>query len=193
MDYLASMYIDNELNLDEKIQFVDKIHSLPVFYDDTRALLLQEKLLRVPTPANRLPARPPQPSKPPLWVKSIFKPLIYATSGFALAGLLLFILVTLPSGPAPSGPGPMVNRFVIYEPAAHQVELTGSFTDWQRTPLQRVGTSGYWELTLPVPSGEHRFSYILDGDRQMADPTVPRREKDDFGGENSILNVEARV
>jgi 1,4-alpha-glucan branching enzyme len=87
----------------------------------------------------------------------------------------------------------MVNRFVVYEPAANQVELTGSFTGWQRTPLQRIGTSGYWELTLPVPSGEHRFSYILDGDRQMADPTVPRRENDDFGGENSILNVEARV
>jgi len=188
MDYLSSMYIDNEMNLDEKIQFVDKIHSKPVFYQDTRALLLQEKLLRAPTPTNRLPARPPQPSKSIAWVKSIFNPLSYAAGGFALAGLLLFSLMSPHRVPTQS-----VNRFVIYEPAAYQVELTGSFTDWQRTPLQRVGTSGYWELTLPVPFGEHRFAYILDGDRQMADPTVPRREKDDFGGENSILNVEARV
>lgn len=190
MDYLSSMYIDNELSLDEKIQFVDRIHSQPLFYEDTRALLLQEKLLRLPTPmpAARLPVRPPLPSRAAHGLRSIFKPLIYAAAGFAAASLLLFSLMTTQNGSTQS-----LNRFVIYEPAAHQVELTGSFTDWRRTPLQRVGNSGYWELTLPVPAGEHRFTYILDGTRQMADPTVPGREKDDYGGENSILNVEARV
>jgi hypothetical protein len=184
------MYIDNELNLDEKIQFVDGVYSQPAFYEDTRALLVQEKLLRLstPMPEARLLARPPLPSRAAQRFRSAFKPLIYAAAGFVAASLLLFSLMTPQGGPTKS-----VNRFVIYEPAAHQVELTGSFTDWRRTPLQRLGNSGYWELTLPVPAGEHRFAYILDGTRQMADPTVPGREKDDYGGENSILNVEARV
>ena len=59
MDYLSSMYIDNELDLDEKVVFVDKVHSDPPFYRDTRALLLQEKLLRMPPDTSMLPVRPP--------------------------------------------------------------------------------------------------------------------------------------
>jgi len=188
MDYLASMYIDNEMNLDEKLQFIDRIHSQPVFCEDTRALLLQEKMLRLPTETMLLPARPPLAASAGQWWRALFKPLIYAGVGFTAASLLLFSLMTTRS--APMTPA---SRFVIYEPAAHQVELAGSFTDWQRTPLRPVGDSGYWELTLPVPVGEHRYAYILDGTRQMADPTLPGREKDDFGGENSILNVEAKV
>ena len=59
--------------------------------------------------------------------------------------------------------------------------------------MQRLGASGYWELRLPVPAGEHRFAYILAGQKRMADPTLPAVERDDFGGENSILNVEVRI
>ena len=73
------------------------------------------------------------------------------------------------------------------------MELAGTFTDWQRKPMKRIGDSGYWELRLDLHSGEHRFSYILDGSQQVADPTLPGKEKDDFGGENSILSVEVRA
>ena len=187
MDYLSSMYIDNELDLDEKVQFVDRVHSDQLFYSDTRELLLQEKLLRMPPDTSMLPDRPPMAAGASHWFRNMLKPMVYATAGFAAAGLLLFSLVTTPA------PAQCLNRFVIYEPAAHQVELAGSFTGWQRTPMEPVGNSGYWELNLQVPSGEHRFAYILDGSRQMADPTLPVREKDDFGGANSILTVEERV
>jgi hypothetical protein len=187
MDYLVSMYIDNELNLDEKVSFVDKIHSDPNFYRDAHALLLQEKLLRVTPNPSMLPARPPAYAGVGYWFRKMLQPMIYAATGFAAAGLLLFNLMKTPT------PTQCFNRFVIYEPAAHQVELAGSFTGWQRTPMEPIGNSGYWELHLRVPSGEHRFTYILDGSRQMADPTLPVREKDDFGGENSILYVEERV
>lgn len=187
MDYLTSMYIDDELDLDEKIQFVDKVYSTRAFYEDTRALLLQEKLLRTLPDTSMLPLRPPRAAGAGHRFKNILKPLAFATAGVAAAGLLLVSLVTTPA------PAQCFNRFVIYEPAAHRVELAGSFTGWQRRPMEPVGNSGYWELNLQVPSGEHRFAYILDGSRQMADPTLPRREQDDFGGANSILNVEERV
>ena len=85
------------------------------------------------------------------------------------------------------------NRFVIFEPAASQVELAGSFTGWRRVTMQRIGNSGYWELNLQLPTGEHRFTYILDGDRRIADPTLPASEADDYGGQNSILRVEERL
>jgi len=183
MDYLASMYIDNELNLEEKIWFVDRIQNDSPFYQETRELLHQEKLLRKAPDTSMIPEHPPKVAAFGDRLKSFFKPVIYATSGFALAGLLLFVFATNPVNPI------NLNRFVIYEPAASQVELVGSFTDWKRTAMAPVGNSGYWELRLELPFGEHRFAYILDGSKQITDPTLTVRERDDFGGENSILTV----
>jgi 1,4-alpha-glucan branching enzyme len=81
-------------------------------------------------------------------------------------------------------------RFVIYQPEAQRVELTGSFQGWKKIPLKNAGNSGYWEVTLELPEGDHRFSYIIEGSRRLADPTIAVRETDDFGGENSILTVK---
>ena len=183
MDYLASMYIDNELNLEEKVWFVDRIQSDLPFYQDTRELLFQEKLLRIAPDTSMVPAHPPKDAALGGWVMRFLKPAVYTAGGFALAGLLLLVLVMNPADPLSH------NRFVIYEPAASQVELVGSFTDWQRKAMTPIGSSGYWELRLELPLGEHRFAYILDGSRQITDPTLPVRERDDFGGENSILTV----
>jgi 1,4-alpha-glucan branching enzyme len=83
------------------------------------------------------------------------------------------------------------HRFVIYQSGVKQIEIAGSFTNWQRIPLQPAGSTGYWEITLEIPQGEHAFSYILDGDKILADPTISVREEDDFGTINSILVVEA--
>jgi len=187
MDYLASMYIDNEMDLEEKRLFVEKVRRDGSFYTETLDLLAQEKQLR------ELPELPPlageiawRPSVGTVLAR-LFKPLGFATAGFAAALLLLFSFFQPPATTACS------NRFVLFEPAARQVELAGSFTGWQRVDLHPVGSSGYWEISLPVPFGEHRFTYILDGNRQMADPTLPASEKDDYGGENSILTVGERI
>jgi hypothetical protein len=55
--------------------------------------------------------------------------------------------------------------------------------------MKQIRSFGYWELNLRLPSGEYQFAYILDGSKRMADPTQSAREKDDLGGENSILKV----
>ncbi len=56
--------------------------------------------------------------------------------------------------------------------------------------MNKIGTSGYWEITLNLIEGEHRFTYILEGREPFADPTILTRESDDFGGENSIFYME---
>lgn len=187
MDYLSSMYIDNELDLDEKRRFVEKVKSDRLFYTQTLELLAQEQQLRkqplIPEPASEIRWRSPFR----LGLPRLFKPLGIAAAGFAAAVLMLFTVFHTPVDPMCS------NRFVLFEPSADQVELAGSFTGWQRISMKRAGSSGYWELNLKVPSGEHRFAYILDGDRRMADPTLAASEKDDFGGQNSILNIEDRI
>ena len=188
MDYLASMYIDNEMDLGEKRQFVEMVRCDEEFYTLTVELLEQEQRLR------QLPAMLPVPAveqrwRPPLRhvLAGLARPFGFAVTGFAAA---ILMLNTVSWNPPPSAQS---NRFVLFEPAAERVELTGSFTGWQRVAMQRIGDSGYWQLNLPLPAGEHRYAYILNGERRMADPTLPAVERDDFGGENSILSVEVQI
>jgi hypothetical protein len=180
MDHIISMFLDNELGLDDKIDFISKVHGDKTFRDQTVELLEQEKFLRSDvverTPQIKLPLK--KSFVMPLW-----RPI--AAIGGALAAALLVLILSVPSEISPQ----TIHRFVIYRPDISHAEISGSFTNWQNRPMDRVGDTGYWEITLNVPKGEHRFIYILDGQQRFPDPTLPDREEDDFGGENSILSV----
>jgi hypothetical protein len=148
-------------------------------------LLTQEKQLRS-APVGLVPPieYPTVPTRRPLkWMRPLALGL-----GSAAVLVILWGAVFLAGEavwPTPS----KTHRFVIYRPDVSRAEITGSFTGWQPRAMNRIGDSGYWEMELSLPGGEHRFAYILEGDRRMADPTVQAREKDDFGGENSVLSV----
>ena len=197
-DFLISLYIDDELDLDEKITFVETVHDDRGFTDETVELLRQEKRLRdkltVPgalaqVPASVLPAVSAAYKK--RWSEWLF-PWIRPLAGFATALALVAGIALL--RPAPSSISrPEPHRFVVYLPQSHQARIIGTFTGWQPVPMERVGTSGYWTLTLPVPAGEHRYSYLVEEDKQIADPTVVAREQDDFGGENSVIEVQVAI
>ena len=183
-DYLISMFIDDELDMDNKIEFVETVHEDRNFKDETVGFLRQEKVIRSEV-VDEVPA-----VKVQLKEKTVFpfwRPMAIFASGLAAALILFFF--TQP----PKEQLSMAHRFVIYQPGVEQVEITGSFTDWRTLPMNRAGTSDYWEITIDVPAGEHRFSYILEGDQRLADPTILIREKDDFGGENSILEVKLQT
>ena len=188
MDTLISMFIDNELDLDEKILFTKKTSADRSFSNETIALLQQEKLIRSEVVA-KLPSfafkyRPSRKQS----ILNRLRPLGLFASGIGMAIILFFLL----QAPVEKS-CPISSRFVIYRPDAHHVEIAGSFTGWEKIPMKRDGTSGYWEITLTIPAGEHRFTYLLDGQKKFLDPTLTSREKDDFGGQNSILYVEGRV
>jgi len=185
-DNLISMYIDNELSLDDKIVFVETIHEDENFKDDTVNLLQQEKLIRSEV-VDHIPALNIKERRN-AWHVKLFRPVVAAAAaGLAAAAILLFVFY--PSQDHLMRP----YRFVIYQPDAQRVELAGSFSGWKRIPLKLAGQSGYWETTLELPEGEHRFSYIIEGDRRLPDPTIVVREIDDFGGENSILRVKLQT
>ena len=183
MNYLISMFIDDELDLDEKITFVDTIYGDQDMKDEAIALLSQEKKLRSRVveriPEIRLPEKKSS-------IMRYFRP-VPIFSAAVLALILFFIFVPENS----QSPGPVSHRFVIYRPQISRAEIAGSFTNWQPVPMTRLGSSGYWEIVLDLPQGEHRFSYIFEGEERMPDPTILTREEDDFGGENSILHVKA--
>jgi hypothetical protein len=185
MNYLISKFIDNELDLDDKIDFVDRVHEDRIFKDESIELLGMEKIIRADV-VDHIP-----PLKMKIKKKRIFfglRPLgLLVSAGAAAAFILFFILSNPVQNPATS------HRFVIYRPDVNKAEITGTFTDWRRIPMNRIGSSGYWDITVNLPFGEHRFTYILDGEKRFADPTVPARELDDFGGRNSIISVESKT
>jgi len=185
MEYLSSLYIDNELDLVEKLHFIERIRSDDDLFFETLVLLEQEKLLKKNSARLRGLVTERERQNPGKRLIKFLKPFSYAGLGAALATFLFFIIVF----PAPEKV-PAQQRFVLFEPSADRVEITGTFSNWRRLDMVRLGTTGYWELNIQIPDGEHRFAYILDGSKQMADPTRPAREKDDFGGENSILQVK---
>ena len=183
-DYLISMFIDDELDLDNKIEFVEIVHEDRNFKDETVGFLRQEKIIRSEV-VDELPSVKVQLKEKTGF--SLWRPIAIFASGLA-AALILFFFSQPPKEHLSTA-----HRFVIYQPGVEQVEITGSFTDWRTLPMNRAGTSDYWEITIDVPVGEHRFSYILEGDQRFADPTILIREKDDFGGENSILEVNLQT
>jgi len=187
-DYLISMFIDDELDFDEKIEFVTTVHQDGDYADETIELLEQEKLLRAPMverlPEVQLGRVQAQKSRLPPWLFGV-KPVS------CLAGTLAAVVLMLLFRPVSQVAGPQLqdHRFVIFQPEANRAEIVGSFTDWKPVPMERVGAAGYWSITLPLSTGEYRYSFLMDQGAPMADPTVSSREHDDFGGENSILRI----
>ena len=184
-DYLISSYIDDELDLDEKVEFVETVHEHASFKNEALDLLRQEKLVRGKvvdhTPVVVFPEK-----------RWLLMPL-WRPAGMFAAGLAAALLIMALVMPGQELPVTKTYRFVLYQPGVRQVEITGSFLGWSAVPMRRSGTSGYWEAVLELPAGEHRLCYIIEGDKRIPDPTIPIREKDDFGGENSILAVNLKT
>ena len=187
-DTLISLFIDDELALDEKIVFVEAVHGDDRFAAETLALLQQETLLQAlprTMPASRLAAfaRKKRRLPLPLW------PAWSQALGGALAMALVAGLALLLTTKDPQGPSLVDHRFVVYLPDVETASVVGTFTAWKAVPMEKIGDSGYWTLTLPLPQGEHRYSYLLGKGQRVVDPTIAAREEDDFGGENSLLIV----
>jgi hypothetical protein len=185
-EHFISMFIDDELDLDEKIEFVETLHSDASYKTEAVTLLRQEKRLR-DDPVQLVPPAVLQSVSPRRWTRWL-RPLLIGL-GSAAAVIVLFWTAMLPNSAMDAVQPSKIHRFIIYRPDISSVQLTGSFTGWQPTAMHRIGDSGYWEVEMALPDGEHRFAYLLEGSQRIADPTIPARERDDFGGENSILRV----
>jgi hypothetical protein len=184
------MFIDNELSLDEKISFVEQIHKDQSFTNDAVSYLKQEKVLR-----SMLAKQVPDTVLPLWWAPKFSflaaKPFLVAfVASLLIIAALYFTQTQPPQTDFQHSPAWHQHRFVIYQPGSKQVEIAGSFTNWQKISLQPAGSAGYWELKMEIPPGKHSFSYIVDGSKILADPTISLQENDDFGTINSILDVE---
>ena len=95
------------------------------------------------------------------------------------------------AGPQSATPALALNsvRIGYFKPEALAVYLAGSFNGWdpRETPLQR-DSLGDWSIELSLPSGEHRYRLIVDGEWRD-DPSAQRMEPNPYGGYDMVIVV----
>ncbi len=85
---------------------------------------------------------------------------------------------------------PVAVRLVFHAAQAGQVQVAGTFNDWDpKAAPMRQGADGTWHTTLTLPRGRHEYMFVVDGDQWVADPTAELSAPDDFGQANAILDV----
>ena len=153
----------------------------------------------------------PQPAPAPLtrasqWLRRprtvSVSPLTGLAAAAALAALLVWsrgpgsaTLGTMGPAAAPgvllASHGSTVVQFVLVAPDARSVSLVGDFNDWDpsATPLRTA--SGAWSVALRLAPGRHRYAFVVDGVRWIADPLAPPAPDDDFGSPGSVVTVGA--
>ncbi|HET9710103.1 MAG TPA: isoamylase early set domain-containing protein [Gemmatimonadales bacterium] len=115
-------------------------------------------------------------------------------AGLGLAAAVALLVWALPARSPQSVAPPAADvtpvQFVVVSPGAESVSLVGDFNDWDArlTPM-RAGRDGrLWTVTIPLPPGRHRYAFLVNGARWLADPSAPRAP-DDFGTPSSVVTV----
>lgn len=110
-------------------------------------------------------------------------------AGVALAAGIAGLLLATGRTGSPERVLPVT--FAIDADSAAAVSVVGDFNQWDpsSTPLTR-GTSGIWSVTLTLPPGRYRFSFLLDGRIWRADPDRPPVLDPDFQIPTSLVQVE---
>lgn len=79
-------------------------------------------------------------------------------------------------------------QFRLEAPDARSVELAGTFSDWEPRHELVETRPGHWTALVPLRPGVHEYSFVVDGERWIADPHAPRVD-DGFGGSNSRIGL----
>jgi 1,4-alpha-glucan branching enzyme len=82
-------------------------------------------------------------------------------------------------------------RLMFDAPDARRVAVAGDFNRWDvdATPLTRDARSRRWSVTLALREGEHRYAFVVDGTRWVADPHAARSAREENGRVYSLLSL----
>lgn len=91
----------------------------------------------------------------------------------------------------PDSLSPRVVKFVLVAPQAAKVSLVGDFNGWdtEATPAVRQ-SDGSWATFVQLRPGRHVYSFVLDGQVFMNDPSAPVAPDDGYGQKNSVVVVK---
>jgi hypothetical protein len=162
-----------------------------------------ESLSRPPAPPA--PAQPADPAKPVSEVKGLSastpvaaRPLPQPVRQFQAASAAPPATAAPRQEPAKkpeqsktpvSGPPKAKIRFILVEPKARHVLLSGEFTGWaaKAVPMKR-GSDGHWETTISLAPGRYEYKFIVDG-QWIPDPMAQEVVWNTHGTLNSVIVV----
>ncbi len=124
--------------------------------------------------------------------------------GFALGGALAAVLAlavvrtpsdtepaTEPVTPTVAAPVQTV-QFVLVAPRAKRVALVGDFNDWDLDATQLRRTTGdLWTVTVPLTAGRYTYTFVVDGEQWVADPSALSAPANEFGRPSSVVTIGA--
>jgi hypothetical protein len=96
-----------------------------------------------------------------------------------------------PSQPPAAGSKTAKASFVVFEPTATKVYLSGEFNGW--TPdamLMTRRNDGIWETTVELAPGRYQYKFIVDG-QWKHDPSSRENVANVYGTLNSVIEVSA--
>jgi 1,4-alpha-glucan branching enzyme len=96
---------------------------------------------------------------------------------------------------ASDGNGSVVTVFRLpHEVLADEVCVVGEFNDWSTTanPMERDGNEFVARIEL-APGRSYRFRYLLDGQRWENDWSADAYVPNEFGGEDSVIDLTTSV
>ena len=86
-----------------------------------------------------------------------------------------------------------ITSFRFTAPKAHQVQLVGDFTGWEKHPVDLVKTdSGEWATVLLLKPGRYSYDFIVDGTRRAKLPAGKRRSRT-VGPRGSTIKVNQKT
>lgn len=98
--------------------------------------------------------------------------------------------VTAPGMPIAVDEGRIPVTLEIRAPTASAVTLAGSWNNWDADALKlSPGDDGTFHIVVLLPPGRYEYMFVLDGTEWVSDPERPLKSADDFGLENTILDV----
>jgi hypothetical protein len=82
-------------------------------------------------------------------------------------------------------------RFVYVDSNAESIAVAGDFSDWEPISLNRQTFNGdvAWTGIIPLPRGEHRYMFIVDGEQWTTDPLAHHQVNDGFGNKNAVIHL----
>jgi hypothetical protein len=151
-DELISLFIDDEMDIDNKIAFVDTVHSDPVFTEKTLDLLKQEKLIVSLLSGNH----PRQWIFPYKYLRSFQLP--FKTLTTILATAFAIMSIVWPEVKHQK----VVHQFALSEPYVEQAEISGNLTREKPLHVILADRNRYWKYQLDHSPSENEYSFFLD-------------------------------
>jgi hypothetical protein len=75
------------------------------------------------------------------------------------------------------------------DPSVREVEVTGTFNDWDARGIALHRKDGVWTAVLVLPRGTYEYMFVENGTRWVTDPLALETRDDGFGNRNAVLDL----